>query len=150
VTPTDGGVFTNVPPSAAVADGGVAAPTNAQDGSNCITTDITTGTFTVAALCGTGRLVMEACVGELLSGNTGGIARGAWTRTRAAVATQLVPEVRKTEIVDAGAIGPMGCVTAIDAAAVGDTYNFTLATSGSTAVTHTVKEATFTIVKERQ
>lgn len=147
VLPTDGGVFTNLPPSSAVADGGVALGDT--DGSGCITGAIATGTFTVNKTCGAGELLLTACVTSLNSGNTAGVARGAWTRTRSGSATQLVPEARKTEIVDAGLTGPLGCVEAMDVSQNGDTYNFTFASNGATAVTHTVKEASMSVVKIR-
>lgn len=148
VTPTDGGVFTAVPPSAAVADGGVAV--GDEDGSGCITASASTGLFTVNKTCGAGELRLSACIGSMNSGNTGLTVRGAWTRTRAGVATQLAGEARKIELVDAGRTDDMGCVNVLDVAQNGDTYAFTVATSGATAGTHTIKQMSLTVMKMRQ
>lgn len=147
---TDGGVFTALPPSSAVADGGVALGNS--DGSGCITASATAGTFTTSSTnpCGAGDYLARACIGSLNSGNTGLTARGAWSRTRAGTTTQLTPEVRKIETVDAGLTGPLGCVETTLSASMGDVFFFSIATGGATAGTHTVKEASLVMQKIRQ
>lgn len=146
--PLDGGIFVPFPQSSAIADGGMAAGDT--DGSGCITASATTGLFTVAKVCGSGELELTACLNSVNSGNTAGIMRGSWQRIRAGATTQLVPETRKTEVVDAAATGPAGCVVSFDSANNGDTYSFSTASNGATAVTTTIKEASLTVVKLRQ
>lgn len=143
--PLDGGIFTAL---TGAADGGMTA--GGTDGSSCITASTTTGAFTIADTCGTGVVELLGCLGDIETGNTGKTVIGAWTRTTSAgVATQLAPKVQKTEIVDAGASGPLGCAVAIDTSTIGNVYTFTLATSGASAATATTKSASLFIHKIR-
>lgn len=128
-TPADGGLATEV----------ATAPLTAgeTDGSGCITFSATTGRFTVTP-CGAGELELTACVTSIHGGNVASTQIGAWAQNGSVITAQ--NRVTKTEPVDAGAYGNMGCSIATVQAANGDYFSFTLQTSGATRVAMTTRQ----------
>lgn len=142
VTPNDAGVFTVVSGAPLTAGG--------TDGSDCITASITTGLFTIAKNCGTGRVLLTACVNLAAgSSNAAQATTGAWAQNGTALATSAASRLIKTEVVDAGnAYAPMGCAVATATAALDDTFGFYVTNPGG-GLTATIKQANVRIQKIR-
>lgn len=141
-TPNDAGVFTVVAGAPLTAGG--------TDGSDCITASITTGLFTIAKTCGSGRVLLTACVNLAAgSSNTGLATTGAWAQNGTALATSVASRLIKTEVVDAGnTYAPMGCAVATATAAKDDTFGFYVTNPGG-GLTATIKQANVRIQKIR-
>ena len=125
---------------------GTAAPLVAgeADGSGCITYTLASNKFTVAVICGPGRLLLRACLNDVVGPNSA-VVTGAWHRVRAGTTTVASPIVRNT-YAGTAVRGNLGCVEKIVDASLSDTYDFRY-DSGTNADTVTTRAATFSVIK---
>lgn len=125
---------------------GTAAPLVAgeTDGSGCITYTLASNKFTIAELCGVGRVILRACLNDVVGANNA-VVLGAWHRVRSGSTTVASPIVRNTYAASA-VRGNLGCVEKIVSASLGDTYDFRY-DSNTNADTVTTRAANFSVIK---
>lgn len=140
------GVVTTIAAAGTYVTVGTAAPMVAgdTDGSGCLTYTLATNRFTVAKSCGAGKLVLQACLNDVIGANNA-IVLGAWHRIRSAATTVASPISRETEGATAARNG-LGCNVVVVDAAVGDTYDFRF-DSNTNADTVTTRQANFLVHK---
>lgn len=136
-TPTDGGVLAVI--------SGTPLAAGETDGSGCITASATTGLFTIAAGCGVGEVRLTACLQNVHAGNTAKTHNVSLVRNGSAISG--APRLIKTEPVDAGAQGDMGCASVITDSALADTFGAYFSTQGATAEAATTRDAVIRIEK---
>ena len=136
-TPTDGGVLAVI--------SGAPLAAGETDGSGCITASATTGLFTVAANCGVGEVKLTACLQNVHAGNTAYIHNVSLAKNGSAIAG--APRLIKTDPVDAGEQGNMGCASVITDAALADTFGAYFSTQGATAGAAVTRDAVVRIEK---
>lgn len=136
-TPTDGGVLAVISGSPMTA--------GETDGSGCITASATTGLFTIADGCGTGEVKLSVCLSNVHGGNQAATQNVTLVRNGSALSG--APQLIKTEPVDAGAQGNMGCTSVVADAALADTFGAYFSTQGATARAATTRDAVIRIEK---
>jgi len=114
------------------------------DGSGCITYTLASNSFTIAASCGVGEILLRACLNDVVGANNA-VVLGAWHRVRAGATTVASPIVRNTYAASA-VRGNLGCVEKIVSASLSDTYDFRY-DSGSNGDTVTTRAANFYVIK---
>lgn len=140
------GVVTTITAAGTYVTVGTAAPLVAgeADGSGCITYTLASNKFTVADVCGRGRLLLRACLNDVVGANNA-VVLGAWHRVRSGTTTVASPIVRNTYAASA-VRGNLGCVEKIVDASLSDTYDFRY-DSSTNADTVTTRQATFSVIK---